>query len=838
MKAVVMAGGQGTRLRPLTSNQPKPMVPVVNKPTAQHILELLSRHGIRDVVMTVAFMPQLMQNYFGDGSSFGMHIEYSVEENPLGTAGSVKNAQSALDDTFIVISGDALTDFDLQAIIGFHREREALVTIALKSVDNPLEFGVVIVDEDGRIERFLEKPGWGQVFSDTINTGIYVLEPQVLDHVPEGESFDFSHQLFPRLHDQHKPLYGMLCEGYWQDIGSLSQFLQANRDALDGKVRLQLPGVRLRGNVWVGQGADFESLDAVIGPAVIGNYARIAPDAAVGAYTVLGNNVVVRGGASISDSVIGEGSYLGKGSRVHGAVIGSGVDIRSNAAVAEGAVVGDECSVGEKAVVGAGVKVYPSKVIEAGAAVRSSLIWESRGQSSLFGTEGVRGLINVDVTPEMVMRLGMSYGTTLSKGSPVTMSRDSHPASRVLSRALIAGLNATGVLVRDLRVAPGSLNRFDLKSGNAAGGVHIRVCPENPEEVEISISERPGVPISPAGERAIENVFYREDYRRASPEDMGAIVFPSRLVETYLGALVANCDAEAVRARGLRVVLDYGGSAASVLMPTIVNTLGVELVTLNASAGSDRPGPAETLVATGRPSARVRRLVEAMEADVGVILDAAAETVTLLDEHGDAISEDSLLLLLLRHGCDRHGPGNLAVPLYVTREVEKVASECGGQVVRTRASNEALMAEAGRPHTVFAGTTGGRFILPSFLPAPDALMSALLVFEMLAANAGALSEMVADTPSVSVRHGVVPCPWRVKGAVMRRLVEELKHERVSLLDGVKVAVGSDDWVQFLPDAGDPVFHVYAEGAGAEGGERLLSHYVSLLETIIAERLAE
>ena len=164
MKAVVMAGGQGTRLRPLTSNQPKPMVPVVNKPTIQHILELLQRHDITDVVMTLAFLPRLIRNYFGDGSALGMHIDYTVEEKPLGTAGSVKLAQDLLDETFLVISGDALTDFDLTRVVDFHHEREAMITIALKSVENPLEFGVVIVDEEGRIERFLEKPGWGQVF--------------------------------------------------------------------------------------------------------------------------------------------------------------------------------------------------------------------------------------------------------------------------------------------------------------------------------------------------------------------------------------------------------------------------------------------------------------------------------------------------------------------------------------------------------------------------------------------------------------------------------------------------------------------------------------------------
>src|SRR5437764_429734 len=184
MKAVVMAGGEGTRLRPTTSNQPKPMVPIVGKPCMEHILELLNQHGLEEVIVTVAFLPQAIRSYFGDGSALGVDIGYSVEESPLGTAGSVKLAAGRLDDTFLVISGDALCDVDLTKLIEFHKERGAAVTIGLKSVENPLEFGIVVTDDEGRIERFLEKPSWGQVFSDTINTGIYVLEPEVLKHVP------------------------------------------------------------------------------------------------------------------------------------------------------------------------------------------------------------------------------------------------------------------------------------------------------------------------------------------------------------------------------------------------------------------------------------------------------------------------------------------------------------------------------------------------------------------------------------------------------------------------------------------------------------------------------
>src|SRR5437870_8678566 len=318
MKAVVMAGGEGTRLRPLTSNQPKPMVPVVGKPCMEHILELLREHGLDDVIVTVAFLPQAIRSYFGQGETLGMNVEYSVEESPLGTAGSVRLAAPRLDETFLVISGDALCDVDLGALIAFHRERGAAVTIGLKSVDNPLEFGIVVTDEEGRIERFLEKPSWSQVFSDTINTGIYVLEPEVLRHVPTDRPYDFSKELFPLLLEMGRPMYGYVMDGYWQDIGNLDQFRQANFDALDERVRLNVPGIRLRGNIWIGEGVDTE-LDAIVGPAFVGNNCRIGQDASVGPYAVLSNGVTLRDAARASRSIIDAATYLGRSTIVEGA---------------------------------------------------------------------------------------------------------------------------------------------------------------------------------------------------------------------------------------------------------------------------------------------------------------------------------------------------------------------------------------------------------------------------------------------------------------------------------------------------------------------------------------
>src|SRR5256886_16137028 len=455
VKAVVVGGGKGRRLRPRTSNQPKPMVPIVGKPCIEHILELLKQHGLEEVIVTVAFLPQAIRGYFGDGESLGMKIGYSVEETPLGTAGSVRLAGDQLDETFLVISGDALCDIDLTALIDFHKQKGAAVTIGLKSVDNPLEFGIVVTDDDGRVERFLEKPSWGQVFSDTINTGIYVLEPEVLNHVPTDRPYDFSKELFPLLLEMGRPIYGHVCTGYWQDIGNLDQYRQANFDALDAKVRLNVSGIRLRGNIWIGESAELDALERVEGPAFVGNYCRISADATVGAYSVLGPSVTLRERARTARSVIDASTHIGRSALVEGAIVGRSCDLRSHVRVHEGVAIGDEVTIGAESVISAGVRIYPFKEVESGSQIYESLIWESRASSRLFGADGVAaGLVNVDLTPEAAVRIAAALGTALKRGARVVASREAPVACRMIKRAMLSGLTSTGIDVPDLRTLP------------------------------------------------------------------------------------------------------------------------------------------------------------------------------------------------------------------------------------------------------------------------------------------------------------------------------------------------------------------------------------------------
>jgi mannose-1-phosphate guanylyltransferase / phosphomannomutase len=828
-----MAGGEGTRLRPLTSNQPKPMVPIVGKPCMEHIIDLLRRHGVTDVVVTVAYLPQVIRGYFGDGESLGVTLHYSVEETPLGTAGSVKHAEALLDETFIVISGDALCDFDLGEIVQAHRDHGAVAKLGLKSVENPLEFGVVIIDEDGRVERFLEKPSWGQVFSDTINTGVYVLEPEVLRNVPAGEPYDFSKQLFPDLLSRGKPLYGHVLDGYWQDIGNLDQYRQANFDALDGRIALELPGIRLRDNVYLGDGVQLPELGQIEGPAYVGNYSKIEVGARIGAYSVLGNNAVVKDGAQIARSVIDSGSYIGQSARIEGAILGKGVDVRAHAVVNEGVAIGDECSIGSQSVLAPNVKAYPFKTIEAGAAIHSNLIWESRGITTLFGRDDVSGLVNVDITPDVASRIGMAYGTTLARGARVVVSRDANPAARMIKRSLISGLAATGVNVSDLRVAMPAVNRHQLKIDERAGGVHVHISPEDPELIQIRFFETPGILVSEATLKAIERMYSRQEFRRVSAGEIGRLSYPSRATETYSQDLLESLDVAAIRERGLRVVLNYANSPASLVVPAMIGRLGIELIALNAFVDTGDLPPRTHQVSLDETS----RVVRAVGADLGVLLDVAAERIWLIDQTGQAIDAETTLLLLLRELSHQVGKGSLLVPITETRAVEQVVNGSSRRIERTQASLHALLSAATADGVLFAGASGGGYVFPDFLPAYDGLASTGKVLEILARTGKPLSELVSGLPLSTRVHEQAPCPWALKGTVMRLLIEALKGMKTDHTDGIKV-FEPDGWVQLLPDPDEPVFHIYAEGATRQDSMRLEAKYRAMLGEIVSAQPAE
>jgi mannose-1-phosphate guanylyltransferase/phosphomannomutase len=827
MKAVIMAGGEGTRLRPLTSNAPKPMLPLVNEPMMEHIVRLLRQHGFDEIVVTVAFMANHIRTYFGDGSDFGVRMVYATEESPLGTAGSVRNAMDELDERFLVISGDVLTDLDLSAIVKSHEENQALATIGLVRVENPLEFGIVITREDGSIERFLEKPSWGQVFSDTINSGIFVLEPEIFDHIAPDRPVDFSSEVFPALLEQGLPIFGAVGEGYWEDVGTLEAYLRAHKDILDGRVQVDIPGFEIGDGVHMGEGAEVHPKATVVGPAVIGENCRIEAGVRLGPYTVLGTNIRVRANADLERVVVHDNSYLGEGVRLRGATIGRSCDLRSGVRGEEGVVLGDECFVGEHAVLASGVKVYPFKTVETGAVINSSIVWESRGSRSLFGRVGVAGLANVDITPELATRVAMAYATSLKKNATVVTSRDSSRSARMLKRAMMAGLNAAGVNVLDLEVASVPVTRFLTRRPESSGGITIRLVEGDPQSCVIRFFDTNGLDLSEDAQRKIERLFLREDFRRVFPAEIGDIAFPPRALEQYTAALESTVDVAAVREARFKVVVDYAYGSSAFVMPNVLAKLGADVLAVNPYAST--LGALEYDLA--RHAGDVAALVKASGAHLGAVLDPDGEHLTLIDDSGHVLTGEQSLLALLTLVSGHLVGDTVAVPVTVTSHAEAIASEHGVHVRRTKMATSALMDAASEPGVGFSASTDGGFILPGFLPAFDAAANFVKVLELLARTGERLSTVVGRLPRTHLAHETVVTPWEQKGMIMRSLVEMSKDREVQLIDGVMVR-HDGGWALALPDPVEPVTHVWAESGTDAEAKALVKEYARRIRQLL------
>jgi mannose-1-phosphate guanylyltransferase/phosphomannomutase len=808
------------------------MVPIVGKPCIEHIVDLLRTHGMDDVIITLAFLPQAIESYFGDGESLAVSIDYSLEETPMGTAGSVRLAANRLDEPFVVISGDALTDFDLTELVEFHEQRGAAVTIALKAVDNPLDFGIVVTDEDGRIERFLEKPSWGQVFSDTINTGIYVLDPEVLEHVPDDRPFDFAKELFPRLLELGRPLYGHVSTGYWQDIGNLDQYRQANFDALDEQIALDIPGIRLRGNIWIGEGVEIEDLEGVEGPAFIGKHSSVSPEATVGAYSVLGANVRLRESARVVRSIIDQSTFVGRNAIIEGAILGRSCDIRSHVHVHERATLGDGVVLGAQTVVMPGVRIFPHKEVESGAVVHESLVWEAAGPTHVFGREGVSGVVNVDLTPEAAVRLAAALGTALQRGSRVVASRDATPACRMIKRAMVSGLMSTGINIADLRVLPASVNWHLLRTQGYEAGFHVGTSPVDPEMLSIRFFEHPGIQLTPRLQQEIEKHFTRYDLRRVSPDQIGKIAYPVRIRESYAQDLLETLPADVIRDRSFRLVVDYGQSAASFVLPLVLGPLGVETVSTNEFVEVDTGGPS-----LEESIARAKRLVEAVGADLGAVFDRAGERLHLVAEDGKEIPAEQAILLFLELLGRTGIHGTVAFPVTVTSHVDHIAELAGLEVMRTPTSPAELTQAACSDGVVFAAAAGGAYVFPEFQPSYDAMAALCRLLELLAPATASLSEIVATLPESAVVRHRVPCPWALKGLVMRVLTEQFKGREVDVQDGIKVF---DDrgWAHVRPDPVEPVLHLTAEGATPEISDELERELHTLVDEILEQEESE
>lgn len=813
MRAVIMAGGSGSRLRPLTCDLPKPMVPVLNRPVMDYTVDLLKKHGIQEIAVTLAYLPKVVKDYFEDGTDFGVSFQYFVEDAPLGTAGSVKNAAGFLPETFLVISGDALTDLDISDAVAFHKERGSLATLVLHRQQIPLEYGVVITDKENRITRFLEKPSWGEVFSDTVNTGIYILEPEVLDYVSPGKQFDFSKDVFPKLLEDNKPMYGYVADCYWCDIGDLRSYRQAQFDVLEGKVDVEVVGNLRQPGIWLGEDCHVAEDVKIIPPVYVGKGCTIGQGARIGPLTVLNDFCLIEDGASLKRTVAWRDSSVARGAEVRGATICDRVCIGPKARLFDDSVVGCRTVLEQGVTLRQGAKVWPDKRITEDTVVSQNLVWGSRLSRRLFGRKDIKGRFNMEVTPEFASRLGSSFASLAANDGSLMVAGDNTEAAALVADALSVGILACGTRVIRASGLVMPMVRFAVRHYKAEGGIHVRLDPDKPEQLHLEFVNASGANIDRNTERKLEKAINGDSFQRVGSGQVEITQRTDDIPRLYFVEWASKLRALGPvrkQARPLQVVLGAESELMTFLGGSFLSYIGCVVKRAENSLAS------------------VKGEVRNSNADMGVFLAADGEGILAVDESGGVVGPDVYKALSMSLALKAKGK-SVIIPHDAPQALRSMAK--GAEIIQVKSEPAEVMT------AMLSRGSGDERATLQYLLNFDGIQAAARIADFLVSRKLRLSQVLKSLPDLNYRATAVPCKWTDKGRVLRQLVAEQNKRKMELYEGVKIW---DDrgWALVLPDSEKPRFNIYAQGNSEEFAEELAAEFSERVSSLMNSKYDE
>ncbi len=580
MKAIVMAGGEGTRLRPLTEGRPKPMVDLLGRPVLERAVEHLRSCGVTDICFTLRYLPGTVEDWFGDGEKFGVSITHRVESEPLGTAGGVRACRDFIgDEEILILSGDAVCNFDLCLLREFYEKRRAEAVIALYEHPEPTGFGLVIADEDGRVASFSEKPSWERVVTGNVNTGIYILSPEVVDMIPEETPYDFGKDLFPRLLREGRKLYAVSCQGYWCDMGTPEAYLQCCADAAAGRIGLDLHAPETEKGIW---SASPLTGVLVTPPVYVGEGcvlepgARLGPNAVLSAGSRVGRNSIVR------DSVL-TGARVGAGCLIEGSILSRDALVGSGARLGRGCVVGDGARVGDGAVLAPGVRIWNDRQAAPGARLSRSVTGDTPSEPARFASSSrLTGHLALSLTPEAAL----SLGAVLGREGRVGVALQGAQGARLISDALLCGITASGG--EGVRLDAG----FEAQLGGVAklfaldAAAFVR---QEGESIALTFLTGSGTAVDTALRRKLESALTGE-HPRVSP-DIGPVSSVSGTARAYISGVID--EVRAVSPAKGTVTLAVTGSGVE------NKALRCALAGLGFTVGKSRSGTASFAVSRG-----------------------------------------------------------------------------------------------------------------------------------------------------------------------------------------------------------------------------------------------
>lgn len=830
MKAVVMAGGFGTRIQPLTNSMPKPMLPIVNKPMMEHIIRSLKAVGIEEFIILLYFMPDVIKDYFKDGKKLGIKIRYVTPDDDYGTAGAVKCAAEYLkDDSFIIVSGDLITDFDFNHIINYHREKHSSLTITLTPVDNPLDFGVVIAGSGGKIEKFLEKPSWGEVFSDTINTGIYILEPHILDYIPKEENYDFAKDLFPDLMQNGITLWGCNVRGYWRDVGNPYSYRDVYDDILNEKVDFHLGNKQIiheNSLLFSRDEIDFEKI-SVSGKVVLGKDVRIG-NAVKLHNVVIGNNVFIDNGCHISDSVIWDNVKIQSGVHLHHAVICNDTCIGKKVKARHGVIIAEKCEIDDLVSFENDVIVWPNKVIDEASIVSNNVIWGNKYKNTIFENGTVIGRTNLELSCEMATKLAESFGSVLPVGSTVYVSRDYHRSSRMLKRAFLSGLLSTGINVIDLQLASSAVMRFNLSHHDEIiAGVHFEQSLEDQINTQITFCTGEGLNIDTNSEKAMERIFYRESFRRVNYTEIGEIFENGYINDVYIQYFMEHLDILAIKHGELRIAVDMLFGTSSSIFPNILNELEIDAITLNAYLNDKKLTKLPNRIEKSKKE--LSDIVKGMKLDIGYLMYPGSKVIDIVCENGLVLDRHIALLLFMELLNGEGGVKRVLLPVWAPDFVDHRFSNL---IIERSKINTIKASERSRYD--FIGTTEGSYAFSGFALHFDSFFASMKLIEMLSHQKKRVGEIAMGFEPFFYLESRIACRNALKGKMMRKFLEDSSGKDASHVDGVKIWMNEKAWILMIPDQNNDYLRLYIQAASKTAGEKILREYTKKIERWIDE----
>jgi len=839
IKAVMMAGGFGTRIQPLTNSVPKPMLPIVNLPMMEHTLNKLIETGIQEVVILLYFKPDVIRNYFGDGSRWGVTIHYVLPDDDYGTAGAVGFGREYLDTTFMIVSGDLVTDFDFKEILEYHEQKASKLTITLTSVENPLQFGVVIANEEGKIEKFLEKPSWGEVFSDTINTGIYVIEPEILEYIPVGENFDFAKDLFPLLMKEGIDLMGYNAKGYWRDVGNPDSYRDVHDDILNGRLDFKIPGKKIEypdGTLYLTGESKIDPSIEIIDTVVIGHNVKIGKGTRLH-NVVIGDNVTLGQGCRIRNSVfwhdvtVGHKLILDNGVICNDNRIGDGVIAKAGLILAEG------CSVGKLATFEQDVTIWPDKEIEPAAIINNNVVLGTRYRNAIFENGSITGKSNIEISCEMACKIGEALGTQLPMGSRVLIGRDYDKGSRMLKRAFVGGLLAAGINVLDLRAVPPAVLRYNIhRDESIVAGAYFRKSLNDPSGIEIILFNEEGLRLDNNSAKAIEKSFFKEHFRRVDYSQIGTIedseFYRRQESLTYKSAIESSIQYKMIRKSGFRVAIDLMYGITQDVFPDIITDMQIDNIVLNAY--SDERKLANIQHHKVKSIQDLSAIVKNLGLDMGILIYPHGQRLMLVTDKGEVLDKVEALTAILQLMDMQAASEERKMRVFLPTWAPDLMDASYTHLIIKRGKYANFKASTFKLFDLIA-TIDGNYAFTEFALHRDAMYASLKIMELLTRHEVKLSEVVQEISHFFYSTCRIPCPQSLKGKMMRKFLEYAKDKKSSSVDGVKIWESDTDWILMIPDQYSEHLNIYIQAIDEETGQKIHNKYKELIDAWMEQK---